>query len=787
MLELASNKIVETTVEKPNVFISYARSDGADLAEELVSGLELASFRPFLDRHDIAAAEDWEARLGALILSADTIVFILSPAAVRSERCAWEVERAAQLGKRLIPVQGIPVPESEVPEQLRRLNYIFFRQGQSFARPLRELVTALRQDVEWIREHTRLSEAAVRWQVRGSGTEAAEDLLLRGVELANAQTWAAHRRDDAPAITPLLRAFLTASEAGAEVRAQQERDRLAERERLVAEREAAQRDIASSQEKIELAQRSVRQVQRRWASVLVIVTVLVVLGTGAGLWQLLDFWRTIMVARSGFIAGMVDRETGEGDHVTAMLLGLEALPDSNSESIRRRRLPLEMTAVNALYGAWRNWRTEWGERATLAGPMVGHTGPISVVVFSPDRTRVLVGSWDTVRLCDAASGKPIATLPLHTDPRHDFLAFAFSPDGKRILAATWGNETPVLWDATSGEPIATLTGHTASTHAVAFSPDLTRALTGSFDNTARVWDAASGKAIATLAGHTGAVQAVAFSPDGTQVLTGSEDNTARLWDAATGKPIATLAGHTGHVWAVAFSPDGTRVLTGSDDNTARLWDAASGKPIATFAGHTDRVSAVAFSPDGTRVLTGSDDNTTRLWDAASGKLIATLAGHTGAIRAVAFSVDGTRILTSAGETERLWDADTGKPFATLAGHTGPVQAVAFSPDGTRVLTGSDDHTARLWEAASGKPIATFAGHTDPVEAVAFSPDGTRILAGNSPGCGTSPPASRSQFSISKPPPSPSRPTAGASLPATRTPTPQSPSTRRGSGTPPLPS
>jgi len=33
-----------------------------------VAGLELVGFRPFLDRHDIAAAEDWEARLGALIL-----------------------------------------------------------------------------------------------------------------------------------------------------------------------------------------------------------------------------------------------------------------------------------------------------------------------------------------------------------------------------------------------------------------------------------------------------------------------------------------------------------------------------------------------------------------------------------------------------------------------------------------------------------------------------------------------------------------------------------------------
>ena len=82
---------MERTAERPGIFISYARSDSSALAEELVAGLELAGFRPFLDRQDIAAAEDWEARLGALILGADTVVFILSPAAVRSERCAWEV------------------------------------------------------------------------------------------------------------------------------------------------------------------------------------------------------------------------------------------------------------------------------------------------------------------------------------------------------------------------------------------------------------------------------------------------------------------------------------------------------------------------------------------------------------------------------------------------------------------------------------------------------------------------------------------------------------------------
>jgi hypothetical protein len=56
---------VQSPAEKLKVFISYARADGAALAEDFVMGLGLAGFAPFLDRHDIAAAEDWEPGLAA--------------------------------------------------------------------------------------------------------------------------------------------------------------------------------------------------------------------------------------------------------------------------------------------------------------------------------------------------------------------------------------------------------------------------------------------------------------------------------------------------------------------------------------------------------------------------------------------------------------------------------------------------------------------------------------------------------------------------------------------------
>jgi hypothetical protein len=553
---------IQSSAEKLKVFISYARADGAALAEDLVTGLGLAGFAPFLDRHDIAAAEDWEARLGALIHSADTILFIISPAAVNSERCAWEVEHAANLSKRLIPIQlisiqGQRVPESDVPDRLRRLNYIFFNEGQSSLKALSELATALRQDVEWIREHTRLSEIAARWDARRSraGGEA-DDLLLRGDDLTEARAWAARRKEDSPEITVLHRSYLAASEAFATSLSEAEKKRLEERERLIAETEAAQQ--------------ARRRFQRRMFGVLAGLLALVVFGTGAGLWSVFTSWQKQMIDRSQFVSEMVDKKMGDGTDVDGMLIGLDGLPDKNSLGIRARLMPLEASALVALDRAWRKWSSHWAERTDLAG----HTGAVRAVAFSSDGKFILTGSWDkTIR----------------------------------------------LWDAATGVVVATLAGHTERIRAVALSADAKRIIGGSDDTTARLWDAETGAAVATLVGHIGGVSAVAFSPNGKRVLTGSYDKTARLWDAGTGAAVATLAGHIGSVNSVAFSSDGKHILTGSWDNTARLWDAATGATVMTFTGHTDSVNAAVFSPDNQRVLTGSSDNTAKLWDAMAGR------------------------------------------------------------------------------------------------------------------------------------------------------------------------
>ena len=62
-----------------------------------------------------------------------------------------------------------------------------------------------------------------------------------------------------------------------------------------------------------------------------------------------------------------------------------------------------------------------------------------------------------------------------------------------------------------------------------------------------------------------------FSPDGTKVVSSSEEETVRIWDAVTGECEQTLQGHPDFVYSASFSPDGLKVVSGSFDQTVRLW------------------------------------------------------------------------------------------------------------------------------------------------------------------------------------------------------------------------
>ena len=147
------------------------------------------------------------------------MVFVLSPTSARSEICAWEVEEAAQLGKRILPVNCRPLKGASPPPRLRDLNYIFFHADpkapdSGFGTGLAKLVAALNTDFDWLREHTRYLQRATEWDRGGRPA----NRLLSGDDIAEAKAWAARRPKSAPEPTALQLDFIRASEEEAEAR-----------------------------------------------------------------------------------------------------------------------------------------------------------------------------------------------------------------------------------------------------------------------------------------------------------------------------------------------------------------------------------------------------------------------------------------------------------------------------------------------------------------------------------------------------------------------------------------
>lgn len=216
-----ASKAVHAAPEKLKIFISYSRADTA-FADELVSGLEFdGGFDVMIDRHAIQEGEAWKDRLGALILAADTIVFVLSPKSAASPICRWEVEEASRKSKRILPVLAQPVGDVPVPEALAALNYVRFDEGRSFMAGLTALRRALKTDLSWLREHTRLLERAQEWDSAGRN----ENRLLVGSDIAAAKAWLANRPQYAPEPTELHRDFLQASDQADTARRSTERQR----------------------------------------------------------------------------------------------------------------------------------------------------------------------------------------------------------------------------------------------------------------------------------------------------------------------------------------------------------------------------------------------------------------------------------------------------------------------------------------------------------------------------------------------------------------------------------
>ena len=157
------SKAVGTDAERLSVFISYSRKE-SDVVERVRKALIAREIDVLIDQHDLPYGELWRQQLEEMIRSADTVIWLVSEASIRSKHCRWEIDKLKELNKRLLPVKIGEVPAGEMPELIGERQMMSLLPKDDFEDRLDELADTLKIPLKWVKIHTRLADQARRDQ-----------------------------------------------------------------------------------------------------------------------------------------------------------------------------------------------------------------------------------------------------------------------------------------------------------------------------------------------------------------------------------------------------------------------------------------------------------------------------------------------------------------------------------------------------------------------------------------------------------------------------------------------
>lgn len=680
---------------QPDIFISYSRKD-REFVKDLATALIDNSWRIWVDWENIPVATDWREEVHDGIRNAHTFLMVISPDSIISEPCRWELRKAQEYQKRIIPIVCRDKYNRELfrATGLASINYISCTR-QPFEAALKTLLETLQTDLEDTKIYNRLLVRAHEWTERGRQ----EGLLMTAPELGDIRRWhqkrSHYRRPDnkttALPLLPLQEEYINAS-------------------------------------------RKHIQTRRNTARVLTIfgmslVSFLAILTT-----------TTTVSEIKALVASLDDRQELDA-LVTALKAGRRT--QRNSWLLNLVNPQLKSQATTVLHDAILKLRE--------VNRLTGHTGSVIDMVFSPDgQTLASVGKDRQLRIWDITTGHmsdPLFGLG-HLD---DVVTVVYNPQGNLIATGSYDGSVKV-WrydvrykaalfapDGSTGTypyrtPQTLPRQHQDWVTKVAFNQAGNRLASASFDGTVHLWERTTTTADEEerfgnlhVLSHDGApVFSLAFSPAGEdRLVTGDVAGVVKLWNRA-GELLQQVDYGDGVV-TTAFSPDGQQVAIAGNQGKVLLWDLATNTTTFLPPKHDGRIFQVVYSPNGEILASASEDATVELWNVKTKSAIATLRGHQGRVYRVAFYQ--ADLLASAGSdgTVRLWSTKSQKQLSVLEGHQDEVYSIAFSPKEKEPLlaSGSKDSLIRLWKVNG--PIQPLP-HDNRVYDVRFRPDGNLIAA-----------------------------------------------------------
>lgn len=295
----------------------------------------------------------------------------------------------------------------------------------------------------------------------------------------------------------------------------------------------------------------------------------------------------------------------------------------------------------------------------------GHFDSMNSITYSSDGQRVITAADDgKVKIWEVSSGFCIVTFTEHSS---GVTACEIAKRGNVLFTASLDGSVRA-WDLVRYRNFRTFTAPSRLPFSsLAVDPSGEVVCAGSLESfDIHLWSVQTGQLLDRLQGHEAPISSLAFAPDGSFLVSGSWDRSVRIWTLFGRTQTSEQLLHSSEVLSLAFRPDSKEIAVTTHDGQITFWDIVNSQQKGIIDGKreisggrkpTDRRTAannaatkhfttITYSADGTCVLAAGDSKYICLYNVASGSLIRKFAVSQN------LSIDGTQeMLSSRNMTE----------------------------------------------------------------------------------------------------------------------------------------